>query len=790
VPDPDLASKRWSAINPAGKINLRGKTDREQSNSSQNREHQYQVMNSAKNAGYFAAELEPPFASALSTHKIDIIKQSIITLKLWLQLTACIGLLPRTVIETTKVYYGEEDAMKILLQAMANVKKEAVVCSDANSPAFSMAMEPVKKLYIAFKETGVRIRQIVEITKDNLHYCKEFMDYVELRHIENVKGNMVVSETEFVATAVLEGSRPVTQTIYSNVKAFLEQQHYFFENLWSKAIPAGQRIKELEEETPPQRIETVYGQENTIQAILRFISKTVQEFCIYADSSGPSVAMSAEPVVQAYSDFKNTKNAKARWITEVNPSNIRYIVKLMQFAEVRHLDGIKGNAVAVNENECLTTINLKMGNSNPYAILNTVKEIVEQQKFTFETLWAKAVPAEHRIREIEQGVEPQRIEVIYDAGQALELYQLLIMSAEKEIKLMFPTTNALIRQDKAGILFLLQEAAKKCQVKVLMPNDELIHDFIPTNNSSSVSTRFIDQHESGKATILIIDNKVSLVMELKDDRKKTFHEAIGLSTYSNSKAGVLSYVTMFESLWKETQLYEELKSNEKIQKEFINTAAHELRTPVQPILGMAELIELSFEGGKGKTEISKDDIEIILRNAKRLERLASDVLETARIESKSLRLNKERFSLKEVISGSIRDAENQIDDRDITIWYNSKKDILVYADKGRISEVISNMLDNAIKFSHKGKITISAEVKHNNNTDEVIVLIRDEGTGIDSEIASRLFTKFATKSSKGTGLGLYISKSIVEAHSGKIWSKNNEDGKGATFGFSLPLHRD
>jgi signal transduction histidine kinase len=702
----------------------------------------------------------------------------------------CIRLLPRTAIETTKIYYGEEDAMKILVQAMANVKKEAVVCSDANSPAFSMAMEPVKKVYIAFMETGVRIRQIVEITKDNLHYCKEFMEYVELRHMDNVKGSMAVSETEYVATAVLKGSMPVTQTIYSNVKAFLEQQRYFFENLWDKAIPAEQRIKELEEETPPQRMETVYGRENTIQAILKFISETTQEFCIYADSSCPSVAMSVESVVQAYSDFKNTRNGKARWITEVNPSNIQHIRKLAQFAEVRHLDGIKGNAVAVNENECLTTINLKMGDSAPYAITNTFRDIVEQQKFTFETLWAKAVPAEHRIREIEQGVEPQRIDVIYDAGQTLALYQSLIMSAEKEIKIMFPTANALIRQDKAGILFLLQEAAKKCQVKVLIPNDELTRNFIPTNNSTSITTRVIEQQESGKATILIVDNKASLMMELKDDRKKTFHEAIGLSTYSNSKAGVLSYVSMFESLWKQTQLYEELKSNEKMQKEFINIAAHELRTPLQPILGMAELLELCFEDGKEKTEISKDDMEIILRNAKRLERLSSDILETARIESQSLRLNKERFSLKEVISSSIRDAENQIDDQDITIWYNPKDIIVVYADRGRIAEVISNILDNAIKFTPKGNITISAEVKNNNHRDEAIVVIRDEGTGIDGEIASRLFTKFATRSEKGTGLGLYISRSIVEAHGGKIWATNNEEGKGATFAFSLPLNQD
>jgi two-component system sensor histidine kinase VicK len=699
-----------------------------------------------------------------------------------------VRLQPGTAIETTKIYYGEEAAMKILLQAMANVKKEAVICSNANSPVFSMTMEPVKKGYIDFKERDVNIRQIVEITNDNLQYCKEFMNYVELRHMDNVNGNMAVSETEYVATSVLEGSKSVTQTIYSNVKAFLEQQRYFFENLWGKAIPAEQRVKELEEGMPPQRIETLHGKENTIQAILKFISATMHEFCVYAESSYPQVTMSFQSVVQAYSDFKNTRNGKARWITEIDLSNIHHIKKIMQFADVRHLDGIKGNAVAINENESLTTINLKIGNSTPYAITNTVRDMVEQQKFTFETLWNKAVPAEHRIREIEQGIEPQRIEVVYDAGQALELYQSLIMSAEIEIKLMFPTSNAVIRQDKAGILFLLQEASKKCQIKLLMPNDDLIRNFIPTDNSAVV-TRFIEQQEGGKATILIVDNKASLMMELKDDHKKIFHEAIGLSTYSNSKAGVLSYISMFESLWKQTQLNEELKSNEKMQKEFINIAAHELRTPVQPILGMAELLELGFEGGRTKTEISKDEIDIILRNAKRLERLSSDVLETARIESQSLRLNKQRFSLHEVISASIRDAKNQIGDHDITIRYNPN-DVVVFADKGRISEVVSNILDNAIKFTHKGNITISTEVKNNDNGSEAIVLIRDQGTGIDSEILSRLFSKFATKSNKGTGLGLYISKSIVEAHGGKIWAMNNKEERGATFGFSLPLNQN
>src|SRR5918992_5132770 len=455
-----------------------------------------------------------------------------------------------------------------------------------------------------------------------------------------------------------------------------------------------------------------------------------------------------------------------------------------------------------------TTINLKMGNFTPYAITNTVRDIVEQQKFTFETLWAKAVPAEHRLREIEQGVEPQRIEVVYDAGQALELYQSMIMFAEKEIKIMFPTTNAVIRQDKAGILFLLQEAAKKCQVKVLMPNEELIRNFIPINGSN-ITTKFIEQEESGKATILIVDNKASLMMELKDDRKKTFHEAIGLSTYSNSKAGVLSYVSMFESLWKQTELYEELKSNEKMQKEFINIAAHELRTPIVPILNLSELLYSNANGQQQRQiqeEEQKEMLKIILRNANRLHQLTEDILDATRIESHSLQIRRERFNLNDVILNIMEDYRKQIangKNGNVKLMYepanssassnssgnrnnrnnSSSITLVVEADRQRLIQVISNLLDNAIKFTEEGTVTISTSIRKRKEDadkdgevkgeEEVIIAVKDTGTGIDSELMPRLFTKFAAKSYQGTGLGLFISKSIVEAHGGKMWAKNN-----------------
>ena len=227
---------------------------------------------------------------------------------------------------------------------------------------------------------------------------------------------------------------------------------------------------------------------------------------------------------------------------------------------------------------------------------------------------------------------------------------------------------------------------------------------------------------------------------------------------------------------------EQLKVHDNMQNEFINIAAHELRTPIQPIILLSEALKSTM---KDNEQISL--INVISRNAKRLRRLTEDILDVTRIESKSLKLHKEQFNLNDVIVNTINDIKinryfnNKKDD--IKILYECK-DIFVKADKERLSQVIFNLLSNAIKFTNDegGNISIISEEKDS----QTIVSIKDRGTGIDSEILPRLFSKFATKSFEGTGLGLFISKNIIESHGGRIWAENNADGKGATFSFSLP----
>ena len=228
-----------------------------------------------------------------------------------------------------------------------------------------------------------------------------------------------------------------------------------------------------------------------------------------------------------------------------------------------------------------------------------------------------------------------------------------------------------------------------------------------------------------------------------------------------------------------------------MQEEFINIAAHELRTPIQPILGLTETIIYHTKD----TEQAKL-LQVVSRNAKRLQRLTEDILDITKIESQSLYLIKERFNLIEIVDSAIADSSrNQIKKEykdNIKLELLSREDIFVEADKNRIYQVILNLLDNAIKFTkQEGAIAITAAVEKKDNHDVVVVSIKDNGPGIDPEILPRLFTKFATKSrGGGTGLGLFICKSIIEAHGGKIWAENNINEKGATFSFSLPLSKN
>lgn len=331
----------------------------------------------------------------------------------------------------------------------------------------------------------------------------------------------------------------------------------------------------------------------------------------------------------------------------------------------------------------------------------------------------------------------------------------------------------------------------------------------------------------------LVDQKTR---ELKETVKKLSQSNTDLTETKNALTSTNKELSIANSKLKEAN--KSLEQHDIQQKEFINIAAHELRTPSQAISGNLELIGIVqlpslLEGSSSDYEkIDKEFEEMVkdkqqlhrfiegllstYRNSLRLEKIVTDILDISRIEGKRLELHKDLININEKVKNVIKDVYEKAREtsktakvKPLEILFETEQDpLMVLIDRTRMFQVTSNLLNNAVKFSENGPISISIKkdtiktgrdlndsdilIKKNDQGNKktensVIVSIKDRGKGIDKEILPRIFNKFVTKSEKGTGLGLYIAKSIIEAHGGEIWAKNNEDGKGATFSFRLPL---
>ena len=597
------------------------------------------------------------------------------------------------------------------------------------------------------------------------------------------------------------------------------------------------------------------------------------------DPTGPSVMMGVDAIKNERLKA-NRRGVNFRYITEVTKDNISYCKELSEFAEVRHLNGVKGNfeisKIRIKgewKGEYIATATLQEAEPVTQLIYSKVKEIVEQEQFVFDTLWDKAIPFLVRIKEIEEGIKPEVIEIIADPKVALETEYRLLKSAKQEVQIIFSTINTFLLQERQlGITKVLSNLSKQgVRTRILTPMDidvkELTSNLkkqyeqelyqkkqVNKNNNnnnadifSAIDIQEIAPSSSINAKIIIVDKQDSLAMEIKDGTRDDLYNTIGLTTYSNSKSTIASYCAIVENLYEQNQLYMQLRdayqrveNTNSMQREFINVAAHELRTPIQSVLGYTELLL------EGETDDRKKQALIrILHQSERLRKLASDILDVARIEGKTFRLTMKPLNLNSAIANIIKDYVNRLENykaHEITakklsnvnvsnddrrskygktmitkLLFKSKlKDeehIFIEADKERLTQVIDNILDNAFKFTDaEGSVTVTlvkqeahSPPRKPRQLGEQIeqrqrdlgqqkqqqqyanIIIRDTGTGIDPQILPRLFSKFATKSHRGTGLGLHISKNIIEAHGGKIWAENNGNGKGATFTIALPL---
>src|SRR5919106_799342 len=704
----------------------------------------------------------------------------------------------------TAIYYNPYNVINTVIEFVDKANQRIDACVDYTRPSLTVDIEVLKKAFVDAKERGVKLRYVTEITSDNVSYCRELINTInvnELRHIGGIKGNFYVSENEYVAPATFHHKgKPASHIIYSNVKEIVDHQQYVFESFWTRAIPAQQRIKEIEEGVIHYQTKIVDNPDE----IIKEISK------LTADSNELDTCLAPGGLQYSHNHFfdlkkklldkqKKGQHKGIRYITNIGKENIQLVKLYMeQGIQIKHIKNLPAMSFGVSDKEIAVTIeNMEGGTPIRSLLLSNEPLYLKHFSSTFEGLWKNGTDAIDRIREIEKGVEPSDIEIIENPREAMKRAQQIIRLAKHEVLRIYPSLNTFRRHVRIGMIDLIREVLKNgAKVRILIPADEhqisqIVDEVVV--ESPQLEIRSIDKSLQTQMGVVVVDRKESLIVELRDDTKENYYDAAGLAAYSNSRPIALSYVSIFESLWKQGELYEQLKAYNVMQRDFINIAAHELRTPIQPILGLSQV--LSPRVG----EEEREHMRVIIRNAKRLQRLTENILDVTKIDNHSLNLQKERVNLIDLISRIVQDFRNQIDSPNLLLVcqfkekQEDKNDLaFVRADKSRLIQVISNLLSNAIKFTKEGIISVNVEkqVKEKEKgikQDEAVITVRDMGVGIDSKLLDRLFSKFATKSFAGTGLGLFISKSIVEAHGGRIWAENNSDGRGASFIFTLPI---
>ncbi|MGC1931951.1 MAG: HAMP domain-containing sensor histidine kinase, partial [Candidatus Nitrosopolaris sp.] len=550
------------------------------------------------------------------------------------------------------------------------------------------------------KNQDVRFRQITEITKHNISSCKQVMKIAELRHMDGVKGKIELSDTELIVTATLE--KETLHVIHSNVKQLVEQQQSLFEILWKKAIPAEQKIREIEDGIDPPETKVLEDPAEVFNH-MRYVIENASKRLICSSSGGMYLAYNNffDQYKKILDKHRRGEGEGIRWLTAIDKENKDLVeVFINAGVQVRHVGILPPINFAVDNTHFYATIDKMEGGKIMQSLLTSNEsKYVNYYSSLFEGLWNNGIDAEIRIRDIEEGIDSANIEIIQNSHEALKRSSNLVKNANEEALLMFSTPNAFRRQLESQSLLQFKETTKEhpfVKIKILIPSDEQIKETIEKIRVEypSVDFRIYEQSLNTRITIVLVDKRECMIIEVKDDTKGDSYTAVGLSVYSNSKSIVVSYVSIFESLWRQTELYEQLKIHDRMQKEFINITAHELRTPVQSLLVLTEVLY-----SRVKDIEEHKLLDSTIKSAKRLQRLSNDILDVTRIESQSLELNKEQFKLNDVILDVMTDMKSQIVNKVELSSYQSTQDIFVKADKERIIQVISNLLNNAIKFT-------------------------------------------------------------------------------------------
>ncbi|MGN6623035.1 MAG: sensor histidine kinase, partial [Candidatus Nitrosocosmicus sp.] len=540
------------------------------------------------------------------------------------------------------------------------------------------------------------------------------------------------------------------------------------------------------------RTKVLYGVENALSYGERFMKKARLSMDITFDHHAPSIVIKIPLYYEGYKDILK-RGGKIRCITEITTENILYCKELLNIvSELRHLDGLKGG-IAITETEYMATTILKEEQPLTEVIYSSAKEVVFQNQYIFDTLWNNSIPAVKKIKEIEEGVEIEFVKVIDDPAKSKDSYTINLKKSTRELCLLLPSSFLLLNEKDTRIYEIINGLLKDPNVKIrvlLYCKTEHEETYFFREKNNNFQLRYLQKDESfnslDKTAIAIMDGKISMILELKEDSKDSFANSIVFSIESNNKIFVASYIAIFESLWKYLDLLGQLKyaenkiqmqkeslqkqiddktkhllkvnsdlkklnkvyankesalraTNEKLieieykKDEFISMIAHELRTPLVPIKGYTEMLLKSKNMGSLSKKQEKA-IETIYRNIKKQESLVEDILDVYKLDLDKIILSKKMILISELFANVINDSKSLIDEKKINIVYEikTKNETKIYCDGKRMEQVLFNLIKNSIDFvpENDGQIVLTVEEKTEEKKHNLVFNVKDNGTGI------------------------------------------------------------
>jgi two-component system, OmpR family, sensor histidine kinase VicK len=663
------------------------------------------------------------------------------------------------------VYEGADTITALRIQTLSNAVNRLDICDDSVGIVALVQFIPVRNaLKKAAKTRGVHIRFVTDIRQENLASCKERLDFVELRHLQNVRGNLVVTENEYYAFAQIKESKIPLQAIYSNGKMIVEQQQYLFDTLWDSAIPGRLKIEELEKGIAPVETKIVKDMKEIEKLAYALIDRSVNAY-LYVAIDNRRLENRERGIL--YVKELMSKNPKFQFllIADIQKENADYYKAVMkEGVQVRHIERNKVTFLLSRDEYLSGEPKTEESASENAATWTNNPEVIAQMNQIFETMWKSAINGEARVKQLEEGVEPQETKLFDDLDEVSRLGKRIVEQLRFETLIIAGSDKMLLRNREAFWNLSKKQEEGDVKVRILTPLvDSAVFAVMPRAEWRKV--------DPASVSIMIFDRKWMLITQYADAGATTTQKAVSSNIYSTNRQTILGMVSVFESLWRQSELRE---SEEKARNQLAETLAkeersrrqaqllqdiltHDIRNYNQVSKLSAELLREKFpDDSEVRTLIdsllqSIDGSTSLVERGRKLGRILSE--ESVRLYPVNLIESLQR-SLTLVRQAN---EERVISEKTVLPKGLGGNQILVEADD-LVDEVFSNIFSNSVKYTEGTNVQLGIKIEDEGK--DWKISLSDQGVGISEDLLSKVFDRYLA-GARGSGLGMSIVHALV-----------------------------